>query len=85
MFFVRIGRIGEVIFLVLSLPGHALFLYSLWTGDHPKVPLRQMMAFVVPHCLLPQLASSLASSILGSIGVFSFSLIIIGDYAMGKS
>ncbi len=78
------GRLGEVIFLVLSVPGHVMFLYSLWSGDRPVLSLRTMMVYVVPHCVLPQLASSLATSILGSMGVFNFCLIVIGDYALGK-
>ncbi len=79
------GRIAEAIFLVLSLPGHGMFVHTLWSGERPVVSLRVMMVYVIPHCLLPQLASSLSSSILGSMGVFSFCLVILGDYALGKS
>ena len=77
---------AELLFLVLALPGHILFLYSLWTDHAPSLSMRYMLAYVLPHGLLPQLSSSLATTILGSLGIFSFCLVIISEHTLlGKS
>jgi hypothetical protein len=68
----------------MAIPGHTLFLYSLWTDRPPVVSLRYLLAYVFPHGILPQLASTLATTILGSLGIFSFCLIVIGEHTMTK-
>lgn len=79
------GRVSEMLFLLLALPGHALFLFSLWTDRPSLVSLRYQMLLVMPHALLPQLGSTLAATILGSLGIFSFCLVIISEHALAKS
>lgn len=75
---------AEVVALLLSVPGHVMFVVSLWSGQPLQLSLRFMMLYVAPHCFLPQLASSMASSILGSVGIFSFCLTLITTYATSK-
>ena len=67
--------------LVLSLPGQLVFIYYLWTGKQMKMTVYYLIAFITPNALLPQLSSSTASTLLGTTGVLSFCLILVGDYA----
>ena len=70
----------ELLCLAASIPGQAIFLYYLWTGKQLKLSVTYLLLYILPNALLPQFASSTASTLLGSIGVLSFCLIMVGDY-----
>lgn len=75
------ARVGELAALLLSLPGQLTFIYYLWTGRQMKMTFLYLIVFITPNALLPQFSSSTASTLLGTTGVLSFCLILVGDYA----
>lgn len=75
------GRLMELLCLLGSTPGQAIFLYYLWTGKQLKLSVTYLLLYILPNALLPQFASTTASTVLGCIGVLSFCLIMVGDYA----
>lgn len=78
IFYTHTARVGELLALGLSIPGQLWFIYSLWSGRQYSLPVHYTTLFVLPNGLLPQLASTTGSTILGSVGIFSFSLNMIG-------
>lgn len=78
------ARIAEVLLLLASVPGHLLFLFYLWTGKELKLTVLILVLYIFPNAMLPQFASSTAASLIGSIGIFSFCLIILGHFANVK-
>ena len=78
------ARIAEVVLLLASVPGHLLFLFYLWTGKELKLTVLILVLYIFPNAMLPQFASSTAASLIGSIGIFSFCLIILGHFANVK-
>jgi len=62
-----------------------VFLHSLWVGQN-TLPLLSgptfrvmLLLYLLPSGFLPQLSNCLATSILGSVGIFNFCLAIIGN------
>ena len=75
-----LARVCELVSLFLSIPGQLLFVYYLWTGKQLKMTIYYLILFITPNALLPQFSSSTASTLLGTTGVLSFCLILLGDY-----
>ena len=71
----------EMVCLASSIPGQAIFLYYLWTGKQLKLSILYLVLYILPNGGLPQFASSTSSTLLGCIGVLSFCLLMVGDYA----
>ena len=74
------ARLMELFCLTASSPAQAVFIFYLWTGKQLKLSFFYILVYIVPNALLPQFAHVTASTLLGGIGVFSFVLLIVGDY-----
>ena len=78
------ARVCELVSLFLSIPGQLLFIYYLWSGKQLNMSIYYLFLFIAPNAFLPQFSSSTASTLLGTTGVLSFCLLLLGDYTTIK-
>ena len=81
-----VAYVMELVFLILSVPGQGAFIHSLWSGKYRLPSLSGptfsfdkvlLLLYLLPTSFLPQFSNSFATSVIGSIGIFSFSLTVI--------
>lgn len=77
-------RCLELVCLLGSLPGQAVFIYYLWSGKQLHLSIPQMILYILPNAFLPQFGGTPSSTILGIMGVLAFCLIMLGDYTSFK-
>lgn len=66
--------------LVAVIPGHFVFLRTLWKDNSIKMSTMIVLLLVAPNTLLPQFATSNASTLIGCTGLLMFCLLTSGGY-----
>ena len=76
----RWATVAEMVSLVAVIPGHLVFLCTLWMDKSIKMSTVIVLMLVAPNTFLPQFATSNASTLIGCTGLLMFCLLTSGGY-----
>ena len=71
--------------LVAAVPGHVVFIHSMWTNKPVKLQVTSLLLYILPNAMLSQFGTGAGNVFLGATAILSFSLLAFSDVVTSRT